>query len=77
MNIDEEVPASSRETSQEIPSFEDWAEEFRNKIKEKDGHMGSQPAGERERGKKYYRLSISVMLVAGAIFLTLSFLRIW
>ncbi len=78
MNSTEELTGSSNKKDESGTTFEDWAEEFRNTLKERQENTGQLAASteKRENGKKYNKLFFIVIVLAGVLFVTFSLMRI-
>lgn len=75
MNYTEKATRISDETDRSATTFEDWAEQFRNSLNEREVSAGQHAAIEREGEKKYNKLFYIVMVLAGVTVVALSLMK--
>jgi hypothetical protein len=78
MNSTEELTGISNKTDEAPTTFEDWAEQFRSTLRERQESIDQFTAAteEKENEKKYNKLFFIVTVLAAFLLVTLSLLRI-
>jgi hypothetical protein len=77
MNSTEELAGASNKTDESVTTFEDWAEQFRSTLKQRQESTGQLAAStEEENEKKYNKFLFFVTILAGVLLVTFALSKI-
>jgi hypothetical protein len=79
MNSTEELTGASNKTDESVTTFEDWAEQFRSTLKQRQestGQLAASTEEEENEKKKCNKFLFFVTILAGVLLVTFAFSRI-